>query len=105
MTTSTRPDPVYVSGRREALGVLVIWLAAMAYTVTYCYLHGYGRRVEDLTFVLGFPDWVFWGIITPWLICLGVSWVFAFWFMTDEQLGAEQDEAGAAVAPAESPDA
>lgn len=91
----TRPaaDPVLASARREAIAVFVIWLAAMAYTITYCYRHGYGRRLEDLTYVLGFPDWVFWGVVAPWLVCVAVSYAFAFWFMTDQELGEDPDEA------------
>jgi hypothetical protein len=85
-------DPVLRSGKREALVVLVIWLAAMAYTVTYCYLFGYNRTVESLTFVLGFPDWVFWGIVTPWSVCIVFSFYFGATFMRDEDLGEELPE-------------
>jgi hypothetical protein len=76
------------SARREALVALVIWLMAMVYTVGYCVRYGYGRTAEDLRFVLGIPDWVFWGIFVPWFVCLALSWWFAFRFMTDESLGA-----------------
>ena len=62
------------------------WLGAMIYTVTYCYLHGYGRTKESLKFVLGFPDWVFWGIVLPWGLCTIVASLFAFFFMKDEDL-------------------
>ena len=47
---------------------------------------GYGRKPESLTFVLGFPDWVFWGLILPWGVCTIISSLFAFWFMVDEEL-------------------
>jgi hypothetical protein len=89
----TRDDPVLVSARREAVVVAVIWIAAMAYTVTYCYLNGYHRSLESLTFVLGVPDWIFWGIVTPWLACLAASWAFSYLLMTDADLGAENDDA------------
>lgn len=80
------------SARREALFVGAVWLAAMSYTVGYCFLHGYGRAWESVTFVLGFPDWVFWGIVVPWAVCFAVSYWFSFWFMRDEDLGTERDE-------------
>ena len=73
----TTEDPVVRSGRREALWTLALWLAATIYSVTYCTLHGYGRPVESLSFVLWFPDWVFWGIVVPWLVCTAVSIYFA----------------------------
>jgi len=64
-----------------------MWLVAMTYTVTYCYLFGYERSLDSLTFVWCFPDWVFWGIIAPWGVCLVLSTLFAFWVMGDESLG------------------
>ncbi len=86
-------DPVLVSARREGLVVLVVWLAAMSYTIGYCYLNGYNRTIESLTFVLGIPDWIFWGIVVPWLVCVVVSWIFSYVFMTDADLGEENEEA------------
>ncbi|MBI3862635.1 MAG: DUF997 family protein [Planctomycetia bacterium] len=85
-------DPVLRSARREAVVVFLIWLAAMVYTVTYCYLNGYNRPVESLKFVLGFPDWVFWGIFVPWTVCVVVSFYFGATFMCDEDLGEELPE-------------
>jgi hypothetical protein len=85
-------DPVVTSARREASIALGTWLAAMLYTVTYCYLNGYGRDVESLTFVLWFPDWVFWGIVVPWGICILFSTWFAFRIMGDEPLGEAVDD-------------
>ena len=41
--------------------------------------------------MLWFPDWVFWGIVVPWVICVLVSVVFAFRIMGDEPLGDEID--------------
>jgi len=89
----TRPpeDAVVKSARREAALALSMWVVAMIYSVSYCYLHGYGRSAESLTFVLWFPDWVFWGIIAPWLACTFGSLIFAFWIMGDEPLGDEID--------------
>jgi hypothetical protein len=85
-------DPVLRSARREALVVFASWLAAMIYTVSYCYLNGYNRAQESLTFVLGFPDWVFWGIVVPWSVCIAFSFWFGATFMRDEDLGEELPE-------------
>lgn len=79
-------DPLLVSARREALVCTAIWLAAGIYTITYCTLYGYHRTLESLTFVLGFPDWIFWGIVAPWGVCTVVSGIFCMFFMTDEPL-------------------
>lgn len=80
-------DPLVRSARREALIVTAIFLAAMTYTLTYCGLYGYGRDAADIQLVFGFPDWVFWGVIVPWLGCTVISIAFALVFMTDDPLG------------------
>jgi hypothetical protein len=85
-------DPVLRSAKREALVVFVTWLAAMVYTVGYCYSYGYNRAPESLTFVLGFPDWVFWGIVVPWSVCVLFSFYFGATFVRDEDLGEELPE-------------
>jgi hypothetical protein len=86
-----REDPVVSTARREALLVLGVFVAALIYTVGYCYLRGYDRAPESLTFVVGFPDWVFWGILAPWSVCLTFSFWFGRTFMRDTDLGASSD--------------
>ena len=87
--------PLLKSARREALTAAGIWIAAMIYSVGYCYSFGYGRDPRTLTFVLGFPDWVFYGIVLPWGICTIISTLFAFLFMKDEDLdGGATENAG-----------
>ena len=100
LPTVTPPieDVVVKAARREAIMALSMWIIAMIYTITYCYLHGYNRSVESLTFVLWFPDWVFWGIVVPWLVCILLSTVFAFRVMGDESLGEEMDESATETA-------
>lgn len=78
--------------RREALVVLFTWLGALAYTVLYCKFHAYGRSPDDLKFVLGFPDWVFWGVLAPWALCFVVALWFAAFFMKDDALGEERND-------------
>lgn len=96
---SSGEDPVLRSARREATLTLVFWLLVTCYCVGYCYWHGYAHSPEDLaqkaaelTFVLGVPSWVFWGLLVPWLGCLAFSTWFAFGFMADDPLGDEDDE-------------
>jgi len=69
--------------------VFATWIVALAYTIGYCARYGYGRKLEDLHYVLGFPDWVFWGIVVPWGVCVLFSWFFASVLMTDEDLGVD----------------
>ncbi|MBX3411316.1 MAG: DUF997 family protein [Pirellulales bacterium] len=80
-------DPLLASARREAIITGVIYVITMCYSVGYCLAFGYDRSIDDLTFVLGFPDWVFWGIVVPWIAAFVVSSVFAMCYMTDEPFG------------------
>jgi hypothetical protein len=88
-----REDPAVSTARREALVVLTIFLAAMFYTVTTCYFFGYQRAPETLNYVVGCPDWVFWGIVAPWGACLALSYWFGHKFVYDADLGASGDPA------------
>jgi hypothetical protein len=91
LAISPPEDPLVRAARREAFWALGMWFVAMLYTITYCWLNGYGRSVESLTYVLWFPDWVFWGIVAPWGVCGILSAVFAFTIMGDQPLGDDTD--------------
>ena len=79
-------DPLLKSARREAKVAATWWAIALTYTIGVCTQFGYGRDPKTLTYVLGFPDWVFWGIVVPWGACtLFAAW-FAFGFMRNEPL-------------------
>ncbi|MBI1900747.1 MAG: DUF997 family protein [Planctomycetia bacterium] len=93
-------DRVLTSARREAIVVFVVWALALTYTVSVCYFYGYGRDPKSLKFVLGFPDWVFWGIIVPWAVCIVFSLYFGARFVRDEKL--EEEPAETPVAPSKS---
>jgi hypothetical protein len=99
---ATQEDPVYRSSLREAKWILGLWTCCFFYTITYCYLNGYmshpplpsstGPAVTHLAgplesfnrdpasvsypLGLGIPDWVFYGVALPWVICI----VFSVWF-------------------------
>ncbi|MEX0701925.1 MAG: hypothetical protein WD069_07500 [Planctomycetales bacterium] len=82
-------DPVYLHSRREARVIFGLWAACLAWTVTYCYLHGFAGHVEasDLETVWGVPSWVFWGIAVPWLLADAFTIWFCFCYMQDDDLG------------------
>lgn len=97
-TIAGKPFPEDKSSFREAIFVLVVWLVAGTWTLTYSYLFGYSDHprvpadvsaltpnleaydvdAESLTTVwnTGIPEWAFWGILVPW----GVSFAITFWF-------------------------
>jgi hypothetical protein len=95
-----RPDPLVASSRREAIFAVSVWFAATVYTVGYCAIFGYEPAPSELEFVLGFPAWVFWGIVVPWSASTIVSIWFAARVMRDDPLGEEtttESETGAAI--------
>ncbi len=102
----TAPPPPLQYARREALFVVVMLLVTLIYTLTYCYLFGYARHTpapnllgmqldlsrfdrsaEGLRLVYGMPEWVWLGIVVPWLVCWAVTVWFSLCFMKDEDLG------------------
>jgi hypothetical protein len=95
---------LYHNACREAKLLLTVWALALVWTVSYCYLHGYRhpsdgwavqrglaaeRAADDLQTILGFPDWVFIGILIPWAVCTLFTVVFSLFLMSDDDLGAE----------------
>lgn len=100
-------EQLYRNSRREAIIVGVVWFLATAWTVGYCYLHGYqhdegswvvqqgwaaARDSENFRQFFGVPDWVAIGIVLPWLLCTTVTVAFCALVMKDDDLGVEGDE-------------
>jgi hypothetical protein len=86
--------------RREGLVILAAWALALVWSVGYSRLFGYvgpGGEIREIRLILGIPDWVFWGIVVPWAVCLVFSVWFCFRFMTDDDLGRDPDEGGGHV--------
>jgi hypothetical protein len=114
MAADPDDDPVYRDARREAVVILAAWSLCMIWSVSYSYLHGYSshdrvpgevtmlmpdlgdrdRDPDSLTtpFGLGIPDWVFWGVVVPWALCIGFSAWFCFVYMTDDPEALDQGE-------------
>lgn len=55
-----------------------------------------GNGPERMTFVLGFPSWVFYGCVLPWWICTAFSLFFGAFIVRDEDLGQDPEQAAAA---------
>ena len=98
------------NARREAWVVAAVWALALVWSVGYCYLNGYRhdadswvvraglaepRQDDRLERTLGFPHWVFAGIMVPWLLCTAFTVWFGLFGMADDDLGADRDEGDA----------
>ena len=62
--------------RRELWLILLAWLGCAIWVIGYCWANGYNLAPEEVSTVLGFPGWVFWGVVVPWMIANA----FTFWF-------------------------
>ena len=106
--TQTSARRTLRNARRESLLVAGIVLVALIWTVGYCSLRGYqhpadswlvtsglavNRTSEDLTTILGIPDWVFVGVVLPWIVCTIITIALSLRGLADDDLGAEQETA------------
>ena len=95
----TTTDPILRCAWREALVVFALWGTAMAWSVGYCAIHAYpgkdrlAEAADQLTYTLGFPTWVFYGIVLPWVVCAVLSFFISRFVITNEDLGIDPDEA------------
>ena len=72
---------------------LVAWLVCGIYTITYCYLNGYGiGREEPVLTTWGIPKWVLWGVFCPWVLVQGFAWWFCFRFVEDHDIGEDPED-------------
>lgn len=84
---------IFRNMRRETRIILVFWFGMMLWVVGYCGSFAYETGGE-MTLIMGFPSWVFWGIAVPWL----VANLFTFWFclfgMKDDPLEESESDSG-----------
>ncbi len=71
--------------RREALGVVALWILSCAWTVGYSLSAAY-RQDPDPPLLFGIPTWVVWGVLLPWGVILIITCWAAFFGIKDENL-------------------
>ena len=56
-------------------------------------LESFNRKADSVTypFDLGIPDWVFWGIVVPWSLCILASVLFCVFIFAEDDLGASEE--------------
>jgi hypothetical protein len=108
MSTASSSKTLLLHARREALIVIIVWAMALVWTVGYCYLRGYDHpadswlvqqgwavaEAESQASLFGFPSWVLFGILIPWMLCSLFTVFFGFFGIRDDDLGQEREEAG-----------
>ena len=83
-------DPVFKNASREARVAVLLFGAIFAWALGVAAWKGYGRT--DVVFILGLPDWIFWGVVLPWAAGLLAAVWFGLRFMKDDDLGPEKRE-------------
>jgi hypothetical protein len=104
MTDPESANRLIRNGRRETVMVLIVWALALLWTVGVSYLLGYqhgsdswivqaglasNRTPNNFHQILGLPDWIFAGVLLPWLVSSLVTVVFCLYGIADDDLGAE----------------
>jgi hypothetical protein len=101
MKNSTKPgeagkeQQLLRNARRESLLIMIVWAAALVWSIVISSILGYGRDAAAVPLVLGMPDWVFWSIVLPWGLCLAFTVWFCFGYMADDDLGRDPEETAA----------
>ncbi len=80
------------NARREGLLIMMVWAAALIWSVGSGYVLGYHQPPQEIGLILGIPAWVFWSVVLPWGTCLVFSVWFCFAYMADDDLGQDPEE-------------
>jgi hypothetical protein len=97
---------LYHNARREAVFIVLVWGVTMLWVVGYSYLRGYihpadswlvtaglARSPAELeASVWGFPTWVLYGILLPWLLASAATVLIARFVIADDDLGSEEGD-------------
>ena len=74
--------------RKESLLVIAMWFAGLLVTGTIAGLMGYpseSERLDAPSLMFGMPAWVFWAVVLPWVVQIGVTWYFALCVIKDDE--------------------
>ena len=72
----------------EAKMALGIWLVGLVHCLLVIIRYGYldpQSRPDVPPLVLGMPAWVFWGVMAPWFVQIGLTWWFAAVWLKDDE--------------------
>ena len=77
---------------REGIVSMAVAILLLAISGAVTAAWGYDRPAESIRYILGIPDWIFWGVLLPWAAATAFTGWFALRYMKDEDLGSERDE-------------
>jgi uncharacterized membrane protein YhdT len=84
-------DPRYRVSDREALIAAAFFVAYIVVTIGTAWLLGGNQGIDEIGFVLGFPDWLFWSTLVLGAVFCVVPYFLIKRFFTDMSLDADGD--------------
>lgn len=87
-------DSVYLHSRRETIVLLIAFAIFLCWSIGVSYRLGYDISPEEVSRTIwGIPRWAFWGVAAPWMVANVFTFWFAWFYMADDPLGEELDDA------------
>ena len=93
-------DLRYRVSNKEAVITAGFFLAYIVLTIGTAWLIGGNRDIDEIHFVLGFPDWLFWSTFVLGSLFCVVPYLLVKRFFTDMPLDADSDWTDERPAPA-----
>jgi uncharacterized membrane protein YhdT len=90
-------DPRYRVSNREALIAAAFFVAYIVATIGTAWLLGGNKTIDEIGFVLGFPDWLFWSTFVLGALFCVVPYFLIKSFFTEMPLDADSDWTGDAA--------
>jgi uncharacterized membrane protein YhdT len=87
-------DPRYRVSNREALIAASFFVVYIVATIGTAWLIGGDKGIEEIGFVFGFPDWLFWSTFVLGGVFCVVPYFLIKRFFTDMPLDADSEWAG-----------
>jgi len=86
--TESRQTANLKRARHEAWIILSIWLATSIWTATCSYFFGYApddQQVITVSTIAGFPTWILFAVVIPWIVTAIFTIWFAMCYIEDEE--------------------
>jgi uncharacterized membrane protein YhdT len=84
-------DPRYRVSNREALIAAAFFVAYIVVTIGTAWLLGGNKGVDEIGFVFGFPDWLFWSTFVLGAVFCAVPYFLIKRFFSDMPLDADSE--------------
>lgn len=67
----------YLKSKKEFKKGVIVTAIFILFSTIVSYFLGYKRSFAEIKYILGFPDWVFYGVLLPWIAIVLYTIFFA----------------------------